>query len=231
MVSKVRIAILAALALAALVMPAAAQGRPDALALFRQGRDLEAKGLLDEARAKYQASVDVCDAELRADSSRMESYVVKTWSLFRLQRYREVVEAGEIALKLRFDARIVETMGEAYYFLDQLELVLVSMRRYIETVGEAGDRVATAYFYMGETYMRQKRYNHAYISYAAACHYEKGMARWWFRLGQASELIADRGRALECYQKALALAPAYAEAQSAVSRLQTSASGATTSSP
>lgn len=88
--------------------PASAAAKADALLLYRQGRDLEAAGKKPEAASRYRDSIVICDKELAGDPTRMDAYTVKCWSLFRLERYREVIDMGNAGLKIKFDARIVE---------------------------------------------------------------------------------------------------------------------------
>lgn len=205
---------------AALSTAPAAAPKADALLIFRQGRDLESAGKRAEAVAKYKESVAVCDAELSADPSRMDAYTVKCWSLFRLERYREVVDLGVAALKVKFDARVVEVMGEAYFHLGDDAKALKHLQRYIENVGEYGERVSTAYFYMAEAYLRQKRYDHADIAYALAVYREPGMARWWFRYASVAEALGDPAKAFELYARALKLNPGMAEAVAGQARVK-----------
>ena len=171
-----------------------AQPRADALLLYNQGRNLELSGKLAESTAKYQEAITVCDRELVQDPTRMDAYTVKCWSLFRLSRYREVVDIGTSALKVKFDPRIIEVMGEAYFHLGDDATALRYLQRYIDNVGEWGERVATAYFYMAESYLRMKKYDHADIAYAIAVHREPGLARWWFRYAGAVEALGDKDR-------------------------------------
>jgi tetratricopeptide (TPR) repeat protein len=199
-------------------MAGASNAKLDALLLYHQGRDLETAGNQAEAEAKFTQSVAVCDQELAADPKRLEAYVVKCWSLFRLGKHSDVISTGQTGLKVSFDARISEVMGESYYFLGQMDNCLKYLQKYIEISGDSGDRGPTAYFFMGEAYLRLKKYSHADIAYSTALSKEPSMSRWWFRLGNACEAQADWKRALDAYNKALALSPSYEEAQTAQAR-------------
>lgn len=199
---------------------AATPSKADALLLYKQGRDLEASGKKTEALAKYRDSVVICDRELAADPSRMDSYTVKCWSLFRLERYREVVDIGAAGLKVKFDARIVEVMGEAYFHLNDDASAVRFLQRYLDNVGEYGDRVPTAYFYMAESFMRQKKLDHADIAYSFAVYREPGIARWWYRYASVVELLGDYKRSNELYGKALKLSPGMAEAVAGQARVK-----------
>jgi tetratricopeptide (TPR) repeat protein len=109
-------------------------------------------------------------------------------------------------------------MGESYYFLGEMDNCLKSLQKYIEVSGDSGDRGPTAFFFMGEAYLRLKKYSHADIAYSTAVLKEPSMPRWWFRLGNACEANGDWKRALDAYGKALALSPAYPEAIAAQAR-------------
>ncbi len=198
----------------------AAPARADALLLYKQGRDLESAGKMAEASAKYRESVAVCDRELAVDPTRMDSYTVKCWSLFRLERYREVIDLGAAGLKVKFDARIVEVMGEAYFHLGDDLNALRYLQRYLDNVGEYGDRVTTAYFYMAESYARQKRYDHADIAYSFALYREPGIARWWYRYASVAEALGEYRRAYDLYSRALKLSPALTEALAGQARVK-----------
>ena len=194
------------------------QPKADALLLYNQGRNLELSGKLSESTAKYQEAIAVCDRELAQDPARMDAYTVKCWSLFRLARYKEVVDIGTAALKVKFDPRVVEVMGEAYFHLGDDATALRYLQRYIDNVGEWGERVATAYFYMAESYLRMRKFDHADIAYAIAVHREPGLARWWFRYAGAVEALGDNQRAFDLYGRALKLSPGMVEAQQGQAR-------------
>ena len=197
---------------------AAAAAKMDALLLYRQGRDLETAGKPADAQARYSQAVGVCDQEIAAEPKRLEAYVVKCWSLFRLAKHTEVISSGQAGMKIAFDPRISEVMGESYYFLGQMDNSIKSLQKYIEAVGDSGDRGPTAYFFMGEAYLRLKKYSHADIAYSTAVIKEPSMPRWWFRLGNTLESLGEWKRALDAYNRALALSPAYPEAIAAQSR-------------
>ncbi len=200
--------------------PASPAAKADALLLYNQGRNLDTAGKKTEAAVKYREAITVCDRELASDPTRMDAYTVKCWSLFRLDRFKEVVSTGTAALKVKFDARIVEVMGESYFHLNDDASALKFLQRYIENAGEYADRVATAYFYMGEAYLRAKRYDHADIAYSIATYREGNIARWWFRYGSAVEALGEYARAADLYARALRLNPGMTEAIEAQARVK-----------
>lgn len=198
----------------------AAPSRADALLLYNQGRAMEASGKKTEAVAKYRESVDVCDRELAVDPTRMDAYTVKCWSLFRLERFKEVVDVGSAGLKVKFDARIVEVMGESYFHLGNDANAIRNLQRYLDNVGEYADRVPSAYFYMAESYLRQKRFDHADIAYSLAVYREPNIARWWYRYAMTVETLGEPKRAFELYSRALKLSPGMSEAVQGQARVK-----------
>ena len=198
----------------------AAQDKPDALLLYRQGRDLETANKTADAQAKYQQSVSICDVELAQDPRRIEAYVVKCWSLFRLGKHQEVINAGSTAMKIQFDARVAEIMGESYFYLGQNDAALKSFQKFVDSADPDADRLPTAYFYMGETYSRLRKFSHADIAYSMAVTKEPSMARWWFRLGLACENLGEWKRASDSYARALSLSPDMQDAKDGEARVK-----------
>ena len=196
-----------------------AQEKPDALKLYRTGRSLDSAGRTEDAKASYTAAIDVCLAELRQNPRNMESYTVYTWSLFRLHRYRETAAICNEALKIASDVRIIETLGEAYFYLNDYKESLRQMERYID-MAPTGERASIAYFYTGDIYRLTKRYQKADIAYSAAVYLEPSNALWWYRLGLAREQAGYKPSARDAFQRALNIRKDYKEAAEGLARVQ-----------
>jgi tetratricopeptide (TPR) repeat protein len=192
--------------------------RPDALQNYRIGRDLEGRGRMNEANVYYNEAIRICTAELTQNSSSMDAYTVLTWALLRQRRYGEVVRWGEQGLRYNSrDFRIIETMGEAYFYLNDFVRSLTFMQRYVNAMPR-GERASTAYFFMGEIYRNQGKYLHADIAYTTAVSLEGSMVLWWFRLGSVRESAGEFASAMEAYEKALTLNPNFREAGEGLER-------------
>ena len=196
-----------------------AQEKADALKLYRTGRSLDSAGRSEEAKDSYTAAVEVCLTELRQAPRNMDSYTVYTWSLFRLHRYRETVAACNEALKIASDVRIIETLGEAYFYLNDYKESLRQMERYID-MAPTGERASVAYFYTGDIYRLTKRYQKADIAYSAAVHLEPSNSLWWYRLGLAREQAGYKQSARDAFQRALNIRKDYKEAAEGLARVQ-----------
>ncbi len=197
-----------------------AQEKPDALKTYRQGRDLEARGRMDDANERYQSAVAICKDEIAQNAANMDSYAVLTWTLLRQKKYRDTIDWGNKGLKINpNDYRVIESLGEAFFYLDDYKESLRQMQKYVDSAPQ-GERVSVAYFFMGEIYRIQRQPKHADIAYTTAVKMEPGIALWWYRTGMAREQAAEYGSAADAYERALSLNPAYKEAADALDRVK-----------
>ena len=196
-------------------------GQPlNAMQQYQRGRDFEAQNRANDANTAYNEAVRLCMDEVSRNAATRTTYTVITWTMQRQARYAEVVSWGERGLRIYPDEyRIVETMGEAYFYLRNYERSLAFMQRYANALPE-GERISVAYFFIGEVFRLTQRYHHADIAYTTALRFEPGMALWWYRLASVREQINDRTPAIEAYQQALRYNPNYREARDALARLQ-----------
>ena len=203
------------------VLPSFAQEvKPDALKTYRLGRDYEAQGRTAEANGRYEEAVRICKEEIAQNSTNMDSYTVLSWALLRQRKYPETVEWGLKGLKVNpNDHRVIESMGEAYFYMNDFKESLRSMQRYVDAAPQ-GERVSVAYFFMGEIYRIGKRFRHADIAYTTAVKLEPNLALWWYRLGLAREGAGEPSSAVLAYERAIALNPGYKEATEGLARVK-----------
>lgn len=200
-----RLRALAALALAALAVACPlAQDRPDALRLYVDG--------------KYDDARRACLAEIVASPANVDSYVVLSWSLVALGRYADAENYALKGYEVRRDPRLTETLGETAFFLGRNDAALRNFQNYVGAVNEGG-RVGTAYYYMGEIYLRLGRFSHADIAFSTALQYSPGSAKWWTRAGYAREKQGDAVHSLEAYEKALSIDPHFQDASDGAGRV------------
>lgn len=196
-----------------------AQEKPDALKFYRNGRDLEAAGRTDDAKAAYAQAIEICKTDLLANARNMDAYSIYGWSLIRLGKYQDTVKISLDALRLAQDFRVVETLGEAYFYLGNFRECLKQMERYADSLPR-GERISTVYFFIGEVYRIQKQYNRADIAYSQAVYHEPALSLWWFRLGTVRESVGDKAGARLAYERALRLRPDYRDANEGLSRVR-----------
>ncbi|MCX7027898.1 MAG: tetratricopeptide repeat protein [Spirochaetes bacterium] len=194
-----------------------------ALQLYSRGRQYQASGPENEAQKAFSSSLAIVEALLAADSGRKDIVYLKCWNLFRLGRHKEVVIAAEKALARFKDFRVDETLAESLWFLKRDEEALRYFASYVEMAPQSDERYSSAYYYIGECYMRLKKYEHADIAFSTALSIEKSMYYWWYRLGAVKELLAQYKRAYEFYGMALKLKPGFAAAVDGRARVKAKA--------
>ncbi len=166
--------------------------KQDALVLYHNG--------------KYREAVQVCEEELVSNPNRIESYVVMCWALVKNRQYAEAEERAVEGLAISpYDLRLIEVLGEAKYFLGKNSGALEQFQKYVARASESGSRVGVAYYYMGEIFIRQARYQHADIAISSAVKKEPLTDTWWVRLGYAREMAGNYYEALNAYDEALKL--------------------------
>ncbi len=187
-----------AAALLAVAVSAFAQTKPDALRSYLNGR-------YEEARV-------ICLSEIDKDPRNLESYVVLSWSLVALGKYSDAeLYARKAYDTIRKDPRIIETLGEAAYFLGKNDDALRWFQTYINVLPE-GARINLVYYYMGEVFIRSGKYNRADIAIRTALQFTPNNALWWARLGYAREKTGELRYALEAYERALSYNPQLSDA-------------------
>lgn len=193
--------------------------KKDALKIYREGRNLESAGDITTAKQKYTQASEICLEELKINSRNIESYVVLTWSTSRLEKYKETVKYCNEALKINpKEYRIIETLGEAYFYLDNYSASLKNLEMYLAGLPN-GERSAVAMFFIAEIYRLQGRHAHADIAYCAALHKQPNMPLWWYRLGRVRENAKNKEGAKAAYERALKLRPNYPDAEEAIKRV------------
>ncbi len=183
-----------------------AQNVPDALVFYQAG--------------KYEEAIKICESELAIRPGNMDSYSVLGWSLIRQGKYKEALEKAREGLKFsRYDARIVEIVGEANYYLGKNLEALKWFEEYA-ALSPGGGRIDSAYYFMGELFIRMGEYNHADIAFTTAVFHSPNIARWWARLGYAREMAGDYDYSIEAYNKALELVPSFPDAKRGKERVE-----------
>ena len=197
---------------------------------YQIGRDLESRNRTGEAEIYYNEAIRICQDEVSRNEATRETYTVITWTLRRQNKHADVITWGERGLRIYADEyRIVETMGESWFYLGDYSRSLSFMQRYTNAVPQ-GERTSVAYFFIGEIFRITQRYRHADIAYTTAVRLEPSMSLWWFRLAEVREASGDITPAIEAYQQAIRLNPNYREAAEKLTRLQRRPQGSTESS-
>ncbi|WP_147614104.1 tetratricopeptide repeat protein [Treponema pectinovorum] len=176
------------------------QQRADALLLYRNG--------------KYDEAIKICELEIAENPQNIDSYCVLCWSLVRNRQYAEAEQRTKEARAVNStDVRLIEIQGEAKFYLGKNSEALELFQLYLANVPANGSRIGNAYYYMGEIYIRQAKYQHADIAFTAAVHTEPLVDYWWTRCAYAREMAGNYDTSLVAYDKALELKPSNEDAQ------------------
>ncbi|WP_407427498.1 tetratricopeptide repeat protein [Treponema sp.] len=176
-----------------------AQTKQDALVLYRNGN--------------YPEAIKVCEQEIIDNPRNIDSYCVLCWSLVRNRQYAEAEVRSLEARKLApADVRLMEILAESYYYQGKNTSALDMFRTYIANAPSNAARIGNAYYYMGEIYIRQGKYQHADISMTTAVYTEPLVDLWWTRCGYAREMAGSYASALDAYNKAIELKATNADA-------------------
>jgi tetratricopeptide (TPR) repeat protein len=168
-----------------------AQTRPDALQEYRNGN--------------YESAIRICRADIAANPNNLESHVVLCWSLVHLGRYEESRTYALAGRNIsRYDPRIIEILGEVYFFQGRNHEALQYFQEYI-SLAPQGDRLNTVYYYTGEIFIRQGHFRRADIALSTAVYYMPKNAYWWARLAYARENAGEYRSAMAAYEQALEL--------------------------
>jgi tetratricopeptide (TPR) repeat protein len=187
------------------------QNRPDALLEYRNGN--------------YEQAVAICRTEIAASPNNLESHVVICWSLLRLGRYDEALGFAQTGRNLsRYDPRIIEILGEIYYYQGRNAEALQFFQEYVNLAPE-GQRIETVYYLLGEIFIRLGRFRHADIALSTAVHWVPGNAAWWARLAYARENAGDLSEAVSAYERALSLNSQLSDARRGLDRTRQALGG------
>jgi tetratricopeptide (TPR) repeat protein len=191
--------------------------------LFAQVRPPDA--LVEYRSGNFERAVQICRDEINENPGNLEAHVVICWSLIRLNRFEEALRYARAGMAIhRFDVRVIEILGEVYFFQGYNNEALQYFQEYISLAPE-GQRIDMVYYYMGEIYIRQGRFRHADIALTTAVHWVPGNAAWWVRLAYARENAGDLSNALEAYERALGLNSQLTDAQRGIDRIRRTMGG------
>jgi len=186
---------------------------------YYRGRDLEAANRMAEAIPHYNEAVRISLDDISRNVATRDSYVILIRALRRLNRHAEVISWGRLGMGAFPDEfRLLETMGQSFFFMGDFGQSLAYMERYTHLLPD-GDRVALAYFFIGEIFRLTHKYHRADMAYTAALFAAPNMALWWYRLGSVRERVGDREPAMEAYRRAIELNPNLGGARIGLARL------------
>ena len=186
---------------------------------YYRGRQLEAANRMAEAVVYYNEVLRITQDEISRNAANRNTYVLLTRAMRRLGRHNEVISWGRQGLRIFPDEfRLMETMGQSFFFLGNFEQSLAYMERYANAMPD-GDRISLAYFFIGEIFRLTNKFHRADMAYTKALYFAPGMALWWYRLGSVREQVGDTEPAMDAFRRALEVNPNHNGARNALARL------------
>ena len=183
-----------------------AQARIDASSEFRNGN--------------FERALSISQDDIRMNPQNLEAHIILCWSLMRLGRFQEALVYARNARQIsRYDLRIISILGEINYHEGRNHEAMQYFQEYINLAPD-GMRTETAYYYLGEIFIRMGRFRHADIALSTAVYWMPGNANWWTRLAYARENAGDLQEALIAYEHALGLNSQLADARRGSSRVR-----------
>lgn len=209
----------------------------DAMELYRNGLNLDRNGRREEAMAQYNSSIQICLKEIdtvQDDAKKLDAYTIASWCLINLGSYNEVLKYCAKALKIGEDRdhRIIEVMGEAYFYLGKYDRALPLFEEYVNRYYEIYNyRPDRAYFFIGEIYAKRGKHNKAEIAYLLAIRNttprnNPQIATWWYNLAREKEACMDKDRpqdkkdVIDAYWQVLRFSPRYPGVQEKIKAIQ-----------
>lgn len=173
--------------------------KQDALVLYNNG--------------KLREAIKVCEDEILENPNRVDSYVVMCWALVKNKQYAEAEQRATEGLVVSpYDLRLIEVLGEAKYYLGKNSGAMEQFQRYVANASDNSARIGTAYYFMGEIFIKQARFQHADIALSSAVKKEPLIDKWWVRLGYAREQAGNYLESVNAYDEALRLNPSSIDA-------------------
>ncbi|MCL1993848.1 MAG: tetratricopeptide repeat protein [Spirochaetes bacterium] len=183
---------------------------------WQVGRNIEGRDGLDAANPFYDEAIRLCQLEIDNNVATRDTYTIITWALRRQNRHSEVIALGQRGLASFPDEfRIMQTMGESWFFLGNFNNSLHYMQMYTHAL-PLGERSSVAFFFVGEIHRLTQRFHHADIAYTAAVALAPNLPLWWYRLATVRAAVGDMDEAIAAFEQVLRLNPNH---QSAIQRL------------
>ena len=190
------------------------------LFIYPQWRTTRRDALQEYRDGNYEEAVRICKEDISANSNNLESHVILCWSLVSLGRYEECRTFALAGRNIsRYDPRLIEILGEVYYFQGRNNEALQYFQQYVNLAPQ-GARINTVYYFVGEIFIRQGHFRRADIALSTAVYYMPRNAGWWIRLAYARENAGELRGAVAAYEQALSLNENLAEARKGLERVR-----------
>ncbi|WP_409977320.1 tetratricopeptide repeat protein [Borrelia sp. RT1S] len=185
-----------------------AQNREDSLLLYREGR--------------FQEAIINTQEELNRNPTNLDARVILVWSLIGAGEYKraELESVKGLAIK-RYDSRIIQALGESYFFQKQYKNALKYFQEYIG-LDPNGARIMKVYNLMADSFYKLERYNESDFSYESALRFLPNNQNLLLKLSKARISSKNKILARKTLTTLLTLNPNHLEAKKLLEDIESS---------
>ncbi|UER67700.1 CDC27 family protein [Borrelia sp. BU AG58] len=185
-----------------------AQEREDSLLLYREGR--------------FKEAIINTQEELNRNPNNLDARVILIWSLIGAGEYKnaELESMKGLTIK-RYDSRVIQALGESYFFQKQYKNALKYFQEYIG-LDPNGARIMKVYNLMADCFYKLERYNEADFAYENALRFLPNNQNLLLKLARARINAKNKVLARKALTTLLGLNPNHLEARKLLENIEKS---------
>ncbi|SCW28176.1 TPR repeat-containing protein [Borreliella japonica] len=192
--------------------------------LFGQSQIIKEKedSLLLYKEGKFKEAILNTLEEIRLNPNNLDARTILIWSLIAIGEYKRAEKEAIMGLGIKkYDIRIIQALGEAYFFQKNYENALKYFQEYI-SLDPKGARIIKVYNLIADSFYELKRYNEADFAYENALRFAPNNQNLLIKLARSRINAKNKVLAEEALIKLLAISPNNLEAKDLLEKLKKS---------
>ncbi|ASQ29299.1 hypothetical protein CDQ96_02660 [Borrelia miyamotoi] len=186
----------------------AEEEKEDSLLLYRQG--------------KFQEAIRNTQEELKYKPKNLDARSILIWSLIATGEYKRAELESIKGLEInKHDPRIIQALGEAYFFQGQYNNAIKYFQKYI-SFGSNGTRIVKVYILIADSFYKLERYNEADFAYENALRFLPNNQNILLKLAKSRLNAQNKILAKDTLIKLLTLNPNHLEAKKLLEKIEKS---------
>ncbi|WNZ73669.1 tetratricopeptide repeat protein [Borreliella garinii] len=180
--------------------------KEDSLLLYREG--------------KFKEAISNTLEEIRLNPNNLDARTILIWSLIAIGEYKRAEKEAVVGLGIKkYDIRIIQALGEAYFFQKNYENALKYFQEYI-SLDSKGARIIKVYNLIADSFYELKRYNEADFAYEHALRFAPNNQNLLIKLARSRINANNKILAEEALIKLLTISPNNLEAKNLLEELK-----------
>ncbi|WPM05797.1 tetratricopeptide repeat protein [Borreliella sinica] len=173
---------------------------------------------------KFKEAISNTLEEIRLNPNNLDARTILIWSLIAIGEYKRAEKEAIIGLGIKkYDIRIIQALGEAYFFQKNYENALKYFQEYV-SLDSNGARIIKVYNLIADSFYELKRYNEADFAYENALRYAPNNQNLLIKLAKSRINANNKILAEEALIKLLTISPNNVEAKNLLEELKKSTS-------